>query len=150
MSKIAGVALVCLMVIVALVVVTRLGPESTAVVIGIICGVGASIPTSAIILLLAQRQPQRQSQGIEDRRPPCPPVIVVTGEPSWQGQAVLGPHRQANSWEQRGLSWEQAMEMGQAYPATREFKVIGGAYVVQEEVEGSQTGLGSYSGASKR
>ena len=55
---------------------------AAAVVIGVLCGVGASIPTSLVILFLARRRERQE----EEKRATYPPVVVVQS-PALAGQS---------------------------------------------------------------
>ena len=93
----------------AVVVGMRMSAEAMAVVIGVVCGVGSSIPMSALILLLTRR-PQPRMRSEEPAFQPRPPVVVVTppaAQPQahWPGYAPVYP--------------------AAAMPAPREFRVIG-------------------------
>ena len=103
-----SVVMVAFVVTLAVVVGQRLSDEAMAVLAGTVCGVGASIPTSLLIVWVTQR---RQEQ----RRPPAqpgmmPPVVVVqppaaAGGGTPQQLGYLGPYMA---------------------PAQREFNVVGG------------------------
>ena len=67
----------------AVVIGNRMSAEAMAVVIGVTCGVAASIPMSAVILYLANRRekpPEKNSY----RQESYPPVVVIS--PDQQGQ----------------------------------------------------------------
>lgn len=89
---------------IALGVVTgnRLSSEAMAVVVGVVCGVLASIPMSIMILLLTRRmsKPARSSEASMPGQygPSYPPVIVVQSdgggqrrqlEPPWDAPAAV-------------------------------------------------------------
>jgi hypothetical protein len=59
----------------AVVVGVRLDQAALAVVVGVVCGVGASIPTSLLIVSLMRRQDQK-TRGERPRATPSPPVVV--------------------------------------------------------------------------
>ncbi|MGD9100479.1 MAG: hypothetical protein PVF45_08360, partial [Anaerolineae bacterium] len=60
----------------AVVVGVRLDQAALAVVVGVVCGVGASIPTSLLIVSLMRRQDQK-TWGERPRAVQSPPVVVV-------------------------------------------------------------------------
>lgn len=65
----------------AIVVGKRMSAEAMAVVVGVVCGVAASIPTSVLLLLAISRR-DRQSQvdrTDETRDRSYPPVVVIQG-----------------------------------------------------------------------
>ena len=67
----------------AVVIGNRMSAEAMAVVIGVTCGVAASIPMSAVILYLANRR-ERPSETNSYRQEKYPPVVIIS--PGQQGQ----------------------------------------------------------------
>lgn len=65
----------------AVVVVKEMSGEAMAVIIGVMCGVTAGIPTSALILLVLTRRDKQQAEEREylARRHTAPPVVVIQG-----------------------------------------------------------------------
>ncbi len=95
----------------AVVMGTRMSPDAMAVVIGIICGVLASVPTSAM-LVWVMRQRDKQMEQMGQMRPyggQYPPVVVVNGQ---------GPNGYGNGYP--SLPAANLMPTG-----PRNFKVIG-------------------------
>lgn len=95
----------------AVVVGQRLTDQAISVLAGAVCGVGASIPTSLLVLWAVRRKDQ------EEKRPSrqassgtYPPVVVVQSPPQ------MG----------RGRSHQQAYLPPQVQPMSREFTVVGG------------------------
>jgi len=65
----------------AAVVGTRISPDAMAVIIGIVCGVLASIPTSVILVwVLRQKDRNLEMQAGQMRAAHYPPVVVVNGQ----------------------------------------------------------------------
>jgi hypothetical protein len=64
----------------AVVIGVRLEQAALAVLVGVVCGVGASIPTSLLIVSLLRRQDQRTQEQRRRGMYPMqqPPVVVVT------------------------------------------------------------------------
>lgn len=91
---------------------TRMSADALAVVIGIICGVLASIPTSAMLVwVMRQRDKQLETQyGQNMRMGQFPPVVVVNGQ---------GTNGYGNGYGQ------PALPMGINGGGPRSFKVIG-------------------------
>ena len=123
---ILGLAVVCFCVALAVFVGYRMSAEAMAVVIGVVCGVLASIPMSALILLITQRQRrpsldvapespwmQPQQQWMQQRN--MPPVVVIQG-----GQAMPRPDMM-----------ELQPPMTAAMP--RQFRVIGESWDAERE-----------------
>jgi len=111
----ASVVLVAFAVTLAVVVGQRLSDQAMAVLAGAVCGVGASIPTSLLIVWVTRR---RQEEHAEQRpaQPPAgayPPVIVVQ-QPGHS--AMTGP------------SYPHPSGYLAPYtpPSPREFTVVGG------------------------
>lgn len=81
MKKFLFVVGVVFAVALAIVVGTRISPDAMAVIIGIICGILASIPTSVILVwVLRQRDRQFDAQMGPGRFGQYPPVVVVNGQ----------------------------------------------------------------------
>lgn len=59
--------------VLAAVVGARMSPEALAVVVGVVCGVGASVPISLLILTFLARRDQRRDLERRD----YPPVVIV-------------------------------------------------------------------------
>ena len=106
-----GVVAVAFAVTLAAVVGQRLSDQAISILAGAVCGVGASIPTSLLIIWVSRRQQQQEvSQANRQMQGVYPPVVVVQppaqmtgGNP--QQQAYLPPNMQ---------------------PMPREFTVVGG------------------------
>jgi hypothetical protein len=76
------VALLAFAVSLAVVVGQRLSAEAMAVIVGVVAGVAASIPTSLIVVWAALRG-RGEARPVEVRRPEAPePRIVVVPAPS--------------------------------------------------------------------
>ncbi len=90
MKKVVTVVLVGFAVTLAVVVGQRLSVDAMAVVVGVVCGVAASIPTSLLVLLATRRR----EQGVEQRPaagPGYPPVVIVNPGVS-AGPGMGGPY----------------------------------------------------------
>lgn len=84
MSRVLALAVIAFSVTLAAVVGNRMGGEAMAVVVGVVCGVAASIPMSLLILLVVNRSKRQQENPdaqVAQLRPQgnYPPVIVVQG-----------------------------------------------------------------------
>jgi hypothetical protein len=81
---IAVVVIFC--VTLAVVIGNRMSTEAMAVVIGVVCGVAASIPVS-ILILLATRVGRGSDQAMPQGHGAAPPVVVIQGgQPLQAGQ----------------------------------------------------------------
>jgi hypothetical protein len=94
----------------AVVIGTRMSPDAMAVVVGIVCGVLASIPTSTLLVwVLRQRDKQIENQMGQTRHfGQFPPVIVVNGQGT-NGNGAYAP----------------PLPVGSSPSGPRNFKVIG-------------------------
>ncbi len=111
MRKFLFVAGVAFAISLAVVVGFRISPDAMAVIIGIICGVLASIPTTAILLwVLRQRDRQMEAQLGPMRAGHYPPVVVVNGQGTNGNGYMTGP---------------PALTAKTTPPGVRDFKVIG-------------------------
>jgi hypothetical protein len=81
MKKFLFLAGITFAVTLAIVMGTRMSPDATAVVIGIVCGILASIPTTIMLVwVLRQREKPDTSQFGQRAFGQFPPVIVVNGQ----------------------------------------------------------------------
>jgi hypothetical protein len=82
----------------AIVIGTRMSPDAMAVVVGIVCGVLASIPTSTLLVwVLRQRDKQLENQmGPARHYGQFPPVVVVNGQGT-NGHGAYAPPLPAGS-----------------------------------------------------
>jgi hypothetical protein len=108
LKLLAGMGAIVFAVTLAVIVGNRLSDEALAVLAGAVCGVGAAIPTSLLIIAVSRRRDERQVQ------PPAsqaayPPVVVV---------APPGGQPRHSSWN--------ALPSSLAAPMQRNFTVVGG------------------------
>ena len=98
----------------AVVVGKKMSAEAMAVVVGVVCGVAAAIPTSILLLVVFTRRDRQQSDEMEarSRQYGSPPVVVIQGG----APQALPPAPQAGYWP--------AAQPGPAM--NREFHVVGG------------------------
>ncbi len=116
----AGLVAMAFAVTLALIVGNRLSDEALGVLAGAMCGVGAAIPTSLIVVAVSQRRSEPRDLSAPNRtvQPPMPqqraypPVIVV----SPQG----GQQQWPNQWN--------SLPPSLTAPPERNFTVVGGAY----------------------
>lgn len=119
-----GVLLALVFVVaLAVVVVKEMSSEAMAVVIGVICGVTAGIPTSGLLLVVLTRRDRQKAEEAERlaRRDSAPPVVVIQGGATHS--LPQGP--QAGYWP-----------MPQPGPTVqRQFKVVGSSDLLLEDGE---------------
>lgn len=108
--KVFGLAAMAFSVALAVVVGNRMSAEAMAVVIGVVCGVAASIPMSALVLALTRRH---RAPAEESRPAPRPPVVVVA-------PATSTAQPTPAAWP----AYAQGYPLP-AVPAPREFHIVG-------------------------
>jgi hypothetical protein len=98
----------------AIVVGKKMSAEAMAVVIGVVCGILAAVPTSILLLVVLTRQDRQRQEPEEDqgRQGAYPPVVVIQGGSS----PALPPGPQAGYWPVQAPG----------PPVQREFHVVGG------------------------
>ncbi len=107
-----GVVVLAFAVTLALVIGNRLSDEALAVLAGAVCGVGAALPTSLLIVAVTRRRDeQEQAAHMQPTltQAAYPPVVVV---------APPGAQQQANGWNSLPSSLNR--------PLPRQFTVVGG------------------------
>jgi hypothetical protein len=105
----AGLVALAFAVTLAVIVGSRLSDEALAVLAGAVCGVGAAIPTSLLIVAVSRRRDERRVQPSAPQGP-YPPVVVV---------APPGVQQRPNGWN--------TLPPSLAAPMQRQFTVVGGA-----------------------
>ena len=113
-----GIGVVLFLITLAVVIGLRMSSDAMAVVIGVIFGVAASIPTSLMIVAITWRREQKaNTNGYNSSRRSVqgtlPPSVVIVS-PNGNGQAY--PYRQPAYLPQPGSEWNQP---------PRQFRVIG-------------------------
>jgi len=121
MKNLLILAIAAFAITLAIIVGNRMSAEAMAVVVGIVCGVAASIPMSVLILILTHRLGRRE----ETRRLDYPPVVVVN-----PGTQPFGVTPQGNPQADRYLPY---LPPSVEQPAPREFKVIGDVEMTDNE-----------------
>ena len=108
-------------VVLAIVVGKQMSTEAMAVVVGVVCGVAASIPTSVLLLVAFGRRDRQSCEEIErrNRQRDYPPVVVIQGG----APQALSPAQQAGYWP--------APMPGSA--TNRQFHVVGGDDLLVED-----------------
>ena len=125
MRKFLFIAGVGFCVAMAVVIGTRMSSDAMAVILGIICGVLASVPTTLVLLwVLRQRDQQLETHGGQQRFGHYPPVVVVNGQGTNGHGMQMGPP----------LLTGTSMP-----PGSRDFKVVG-----QENTESNSDILPSF------
>jgi hypothetical protein len=102
-----GLVVMAFAVTLAVIVSNRLSDESLAVLAGAVCGVGAAIPTSLLIVAVARRRDEPRVQPTMPQGA-YPPVVVVTPP---------GGQQRPNTWD--------AFPPSLSAPMQRHFTVVG-------------------------
>ena len=111
MRKFLFIAGVAFCVAMAIVVGTRISSDAMAVILGIICGVLASVPTTLVLLWVLRQRDQQQGVDVgQSRFGHYPPVVVVNGQGTNGHATHMGPPLLT------GIS---------SPPGSRDFKVVG-------------------------
>ncbi len=77
-KRIATLLALAFVVALAVVVGTRLSSDAIAVLVGVVAGVAASIPTALLLIVVTRRDGvEDEDDYYDDRRRESPPVIVV-------------------------------------------------------------------------
>jgi hypothetical protein len=110
-----GLAGILFVIALAVVIGLRMGAEAMAVVIGVIFGVAASLPTSLLIMAIMWRREQRTANGKARRagQDAFPPSVVIVNP---------GNGGQAHTYRQPAYLPQPDLQGG--HP-TREFRVVG-------------------------
>ena len=105
----------------AIIVGKRMSAEAMAVVVGVVCGVAAAIPTSILLLVVFTRRDRQRVDDVEPRQgqQAAPPVVVIQGG----APQALPPGPQAGYWP--------APQPGPA--VNREFHVVGGDDILLDD-----------------
>lgn len=104
----AVIATLAFIVTLAWVVGNRLSDEALSVLAGAVCGVGAAIPTSLLIVAVSRRREEPQTRA-QAAQAPYPPVVVV---------APPGHSPSTGDW--------RAPYASMTAPTERQFTVVGG------------------------
>jgi hypothetical protein len=110
-------ALVAFATTLAWVIGHRLSDQALAVLAGAVCGVGAAIPTSLLIVSVSRRRLESQDR-TQSPQNAYPPVVVVTPQGA----------------QQRPMSWD-ALPPTVGMPAQRQFTVVGGTSIETATME---------------
>ena len=97
---------VVFMITLAIVFGLRVSADALAVVIGVILGIGASVPATALVVYLLMRPRANHQQPYSPQAPQQPPVVIINASdptrqlgagppPSWP---TPGPTVQARKW----------------------------------------------------
>jgi hypothetical protein len=114
LKTLAALVVIAFAVTLAVVVGSRLTDEALSVLAGAVCGVGAAIPTSLLIVAVSRRRAEPHAQA-PVAQGSYPPVVVVTPP---------GGHQQAGGWN--------ALPPSLTAPMSRHFTVVGGPLTDEE------------------
>jgi len=92
MKKLAAVAVTAFVITLGVIVGLRMSSEAMAVVIGVVCGVAAGIPTSLLIVAVTNRRTGERAHPQPQRE--YPPVVIIQsgqGTPTYPQLPYLPP-----------------------------------------------------------
>jgi hypothetical protein len=117
-----GIAALAFTVTLAIVVGNRLSDEALSVLVGAVCGVGAAIPTSLIIVAVTRRQDKQERRNYQSPHSAAsyPPVIVVAPPGGQNGEY----------WRALPSSFNSS-----GVPSQRRFTVVGAPPTDESEYE---------------
>lgn len=122
MRQLIALALLAFAAALGVVVGNKMSSEAMAVVVGVVCGVLAGIPTSVILMLAFRRfSGQRQAEQPGQGQPAHYPPVIVVG-----GAGQLGPAQQQSHPQHRLPRWVD--DDGTEYerePRWEGFKIVG-------------------------
>lgn len=113
MKKVVAIAFIAFAVTLAVIIGQRMSSEAMAVVIGVGCGVLASIPTSLLILAVSGRRGEREAW-----RPNYPPVVIVNpgnSQPHYLTPPLPTPLTQPPERQFRVIGEEEMLDEGQHF-----------------------------------
>lgn len=115
-KQVAGGLALVFVVVLAVAVAKQLSTEAMAVIIGVVCGVGAGLPTSVLLLAALSRRDRQRLDEIEQRtrrgQGAYPPLVVIQGG----APQALPSAPQAGFWPTPQSS----------APARQGFRIVGG------------------------
>jgi hypothetical protein len=122
----AGLLALAFAVTLAIVTSNRLSDEALGVLAGAVCGVGAAIPTSLLVVAVSQRKREEQRAMSTSMQAPMhqggyPPVVVVAP-----------PTSQAMGSSQHLSGWNNVLPPSLTAPQQRQFTVVGGTPIDME------------------
>lgn len=110
MKRYFTILLGLVIVAVAVTVAFRMTSDAMAVIVGIILGMFATLPTSLILLYMVRQQNNEQVDPKQQQMSQYPPVVVVNSSPNGYGAGMGSANPQA---------------LLPALPSERSFKVVG-------------------------
>ena len=94
----------------AVVIGTRMSADAMAVVVGLVCGVLASVPTTTLMVWVLRQREKQEAHWRQSHLAQFPPVVVVNGQGS-NGHP--------------GYPALPSLPAGSTSPGSRSFKVVG-------------------------
>jgi hypothetical protein len=94
----------------AVVIGTRMSADAMAVVVGLVCGVLASVPTTTLMVWVLRQREKQEAHWRQSHLAQIPPVVVVNGQ---------GPNGHP------GYPALPSLPAGSTSPGSRHFKVVG-------------------------
>jgi len=116
MKRIALALVGVFVVALAVAIAKRLSADAMAVIVGIVCGIGASIPTSLLMLYVLSRREAAEAARQEQQRQSMPsvPQVMIVNPPAQMQQPYWG--------QPMGAPYFPPMQAG----GQRQFQLLGG------------------------
>ena len=78
MKRTISLTILAFLIALAVVVGNRMSAEAMAVVVGVVCGVAAAVPSTLLLVLMLSRR-ERQPEEKARQQTPYPPLVIVQG-----------------------------------------------------------------------
>lgn len=91
MRRLVGLGIIVFFIVLGVLTGHKLSPESMAVIVGVIIGVVASVPTS-ILLIVLLRKSMQTSAPPPPQQPQYPPVFMISADGGQQRQRPQRPY----------------------------------------------------------
>jgi len=118
MKRIALALVGVFVIALAVAIAKRLSADAMAVIVGIVCGIGASIPTSLLMLYVLSRREAAEAARQEQQRPaqnmPTMPQVMIVNPPAGMQQPYWG--------QPMGAPYFPPMQAG----GQRQYQLLGG------------------------
>lgn len=108
MGKVIGIAVIAGAVVLAMIVGQRMSTDAMAVVVGVVFGVAASIPTSLLVVAATRSRRDEGYRAPRDELRPPPQIVVVQPQQLPPAPQIMAP-LQMRRWGELGAGDEEAV-----------------------------------------
>jgi hypothetical protein len=109
LKQVVGLLSLAFVVVLGIVVATRMSTDALGVLVGVVAGVAASIPTALLLMAVTRRRESDREERSDEPRGSAPPIIVVT--PGHASPAQLSQYA-SQPYEPRPVRQRQFRVMG--------------------------------------